>query len=170
VTTTAPTLTVSPAGVRQWRVGTVLHRTDGPAIERANGHTEWCYNGVLHRPDGPAITKWHGGTEWWFNGHLHRGDGPAIESTRDTEEWWVHGKRHRIDGPAEQGTYVVPRWYLNHAAVPTDDVPLFACLPENIRRTIGAIYTAGDNMANLISAVTAAGVPDPPALLMTAST
>ena len=32
-----------------------LHRTDGPAIEWANGTREWFVDGQLHREDGPAI-------------------------------------------------------------------------------------------------------------------
>ena len=41
-----------------------LHRTDGPAIEDADGSAEWYQNGRLHRTDGPAI-KWDDNDEWW---------------------------------------------------------------------------------------------------------
>ena len=34
---------------------TILHRTDGPAIEWVGGNKEWLVNGKLHRLDGPAL-------------------------------------------------------------------------------------------------------------------
>ena len=42
-----------------------LHRTDGAAIEYANGEKWWYQNGRLHRTDGPAI-EWNDGTKAWF--------------------------------------------------------------------------------------------------------
>ena len=36
------------------------HRTDGPAIEYANGYKWWYIKGQLHRTDGPAI-EWADG-------------------------------------------------------------------------------------------------------------
>ena len=44
-----------------------LHRTDGPAIERANGTKYWYQNGDLHRTDGPAIEWANGGKAWYIN-------------------------------------------------------------------------------------------------------
>ena len=41
------------------------HRTDGPAIERADGTKEWYINGQLHRVDGPAI-EWASGDKYWY--------------------------------------------------------------------------------------------------------
>lgn len=35
---------------------TVLHRTDGPAIQ-SNGGNAWFVEGQLHRLDGPAVIK-----------------------------------------------------------------------------------------------------------------
>ena len=47
-----------------------LHRTNGPAIEYANGTKYWYQNGVCHRTDGPAI-EWNDGDKWWFiNGKI----------------------------------------------------------------------------------------------------
>jgi hypothetical protein len=46
-----------------------LHRTDGPAVEWADGDKEWWLNGQLHRTDGPAIVWADGNNEWWMNGH-----------------------------------------------------------------------------------------------------
>ena len=46
----------------------VLHRENGPAIERADGHKEWWQNGQRHRIDGPAVERNDGYREWWING------------------------------------------------------------------------------------------------------
>ena len=49
-----------------------LHREDGPAFERANGHREWYTNGKLHREDGPAVEYTNGFRLWYINGmRLH---------------------------------------------------------------------------------------------------
>jgi hypothetical protein len=63
----------------EWRLNGKLHRTDGPAIERANGDRLWYLNGKLHRTDGPAIEHADDYREWYLNGKLHRTDGPALE-------------------------------------------------------------------------------------------
>ena len=42
-----------------------LHRTDGPAVELANGAKYWYQNGQYHRTDGPAI-MWPDGHKWWY--------------------------------------------------------------------------------------------------------
>ena len=47
-----------------------LHRTDGPAIERADGTKYWYQNGLRHRTDGPAI-EWWDGDKWWFIDGVH---------------------------------------------------------------------------------------------------
>jgi hypothetical protein len=44
------------------------HRTDGPAIIRANGSEYWYVNGELHRTDGPAIIRANGSEYWYVNG------------------------------------------------------------------------------------------------------
>ena len=44
-----------------------FHRTDGPAIEFANGDKRWYLNGELHREDGPAMEWVDGGKEWYLN-------------------------------------------------------------------------------------------------------
>jgi hypothetical protein len=103
--------------------GSVLHRTDGPAIEYANGDYEYYVNGLLHREDGPAhnvdgTESWYvkgalhrnGGPAyksdieeaWFMNGDLHRSDGgPAVkQSHTGFESYWVDGQLHRTDGPA----------------------------------------------------------------------
>lgn len=47
----------------------LLHRTDGPAIEYADGTSAWYVNNQLHRTDGPAVERADGTREWWANGH-----------------------------------------------------------------------------------------------------
>jgi hypothetical protein len=47
--------------------------------------------GQLHRTNGPAI-EWADGKEWWQNGLLHRTNGPAIESTNGYKAWYINGQ------------------------------------------------------------------------------
>ena len=47
-----------------------LHRTNGPAIEYANGTKYWYQNGVCHRTDGPAVEWDSGGKSWFIDGKL----------------------------------------------------------------------------------------------------
>jgi hypothetical protein len=75
-----------------WRVNGKLHRTDGPAIEYANGHKSWCLNGKLHRTDGPAIEWADGSKTWYLDGQLHRDDGPAVEWANGHRVWCLHGR------------------------------------------------------------------------------
>ena len=75
---------------------TVLHREDGPAVERhANavigGYKAWYINGEYHREDGPAIEWANGDTSWYLNGKLHREGGPALEWNNGDKEWYIHG-------------------------------------------------------------------------------
>ena len=69
-----------------------LHRKDGPAIIRADGHEEWYKNGKLHRIDGPAATNVAGTQYWYQNGEYHRADGPAIVRADGSEYWYLNGK------------------------------------------------------------------------------
>jgi len=52
-------------GSKSWYLNGKLHRTDGPAVEHANGHKWWCLNDKLHRTDGPAI-EWADGSKFWY--------------------------------------------------------------------------------------------------------
>jgi hypothetical protein len=45
-----------------------FHRTDGPAVELANGYRAWFLNGLKHRTDGPAIIYSLGNKSWFLNG------------------------------------------------------------------------------------------------------
>ena len=69
-----------------------LHRTDGPALIRANGVQAWCLNGERHRTDGPAYISTDGSQAWYLNDLLHRTDGPAIIRADGSEEWYLHGR------------------------------------------------------------------------------
>jgi len=100
-------------GSKSWFMNGELHRTDGPAIEFAAGRKEWYLNGKIHRVDGPAIEDANGSKSWYLNGKLHRTDGPACESAAGYKSWWVNGERHRIDGPAVEYTDGIKEWYLN---------------------------------------------------------
>ena len=85
-----------------------IPETDG------NGDTFWrSAGGQLHRTDGPAIEWADGDREWWVDGQLHREDGPAIEYANGTREWWVHGQRHRIEGPAVERADGGKEWWAN---------------------------------------------------------
>jgi hypothetical protein len=62
-----PTMTVDQFGHKYWYSNDLLHRTDGPAIEYADGDKAWCLNDLLHRTDGPAI-EYADGDKWYLHG------------------------------------------------------------------------------------------------------
>tara|TARA_R110000851_G_scaffold263809_1_gene416361 strand:- start:287 stop:634 length:348 start_codon:yes stop_codon:yes gene_type:complete len=86
---------------------------DNPVIDK-HGHKRWYdTTGKIHRTDGPAI-EWADGTkDWWQHGLRHRADGPAVEYAHGTKDWWQHGLRHRADGPAVEWADGDKFWYLN---------------------------------------------------------
>ena len=43
-----------------------MHRTDGPAIEYADGSKWWYIHGQRHRTDGPAVECANGHKEWYI--------------------------------------------------------------------------------------------------------
>ncbi len=61
-----------------WWLNGKRHRTDGPAVIRADGTQAWFLNGKYHRTDGPAIVRQNGVLSWCLNNKLHRTDGPAV--------------------------------------------------------------------------------------------
>jgi len=61
--------------------------------------------GQLHRTDGPAVELANGNKSWWVYGQHHRTDGPAVEFANGDKEWWIYGQRHRADGPAVEFAY-----------------------------------------------------------------
>ena len=49
---------------------TVLHREDGPAVQRLDGSKEYYRNGQLHNENGPAFVSCGGFRlykQWWLN-------------------------------------------------------------------------------------------------------
>jgi hypothetical protein len=63
------TMTIDRAGRKTWHNQQgQLHRTDGPAVERADGTKAWCLSDQLHRTDGPAYEGANGHKEWWVDG------------------------------------------------------------------------------------------------------
>ena len=63
--TSVPVKVVDAKGNIHWLCGLRKHRTDGPAVEWANGTKEWAQNGQRHRTDGPAI-EWASGRKNWY--------------------------------------------------------------------------------------------------------
>jgi len=92
---------------------TIYHRTDGPAVEGANGYKVWYVDGKCHRTDGPAIIWAYGTKIWYVDNNLHRLDGPAFEWFDGSKEWWVNGKLHRLDGPAVEWADGSKQWYVD---------------------------------------------------------
>jgi hypothetical protein len=99
----------------------ILHREDGPAVERASGSKAWYSNGERHRETGPAIESANGSKEWYLNDNLHREDGPAIEWHDGSKSWWLNGERHREDGPAIEYANGYKAWYLNDESVSQEE-------------------------------------------------
>jgi hypothetical protein len=100
----------------------------------------------------PRQRQWHVNS----NGLLHRTDGPAVENPDGKREWWVDGKRHRIDGPAIEQADGQTRWILHGIGVTDDDAALFSTQPLPIRELVAELLTRGTDIADLITAVTAA--------------
>ena len=76
----SPTVTTAPDGVRYWRIGDVIHREDGPAIEWPDGTGFWYLHGRLHREDGPAVELPDGSGAWYIDGR------PSRSSLRDNPD------------------------------------------------------------------------------------
>jgi hypothetical protein len=74
-----------------------LHRTDGPAIEDADGTKRWFLNDKRHRVDGPAYGGADGSKSWYLNNNFIYELGPIgdyilIEEGLLSEVEWL-GKR-----------------------------------------------------------------------------
>ena len=92
---------------------TVLHREDGPAIERSTGANEWYIDGKRHREDGPAAEYFDGFKMWYIDGKRHREDGPAYVYADGAKEWYINGQLHREDGPAAEYADGAKLWYID---------------------------------------------------------
>jgi len=88
------TVKVDSHSTIKWYQNGKRHRTDGPAVECANGDKEWYVEGKLHRTDGPAIEYADGDKKWYVEGKLHRTDGPAIEIANGDKAWYINGEEY----------------------------------------------------------------------------
>jgi hypothetical protein len=77
----------------KWQLDGQLHRTNGPAVIRADGAQFWYLNGQKHRTDGPAVIRADGAQVWCLNGQKHRTDGPAVIWADGDQEWWLNGMK-----------------------------------------------------------------------------
>ena len=112
---------VDDDGDKEWQLNGKYHRTDGPAVELANGTKYWWLNGKQHRTDGPAVEYGNGDKIWYLNGKQHRTDGPAVEWVEGGKAWYIEGEIHRTDGPALVGADGTKRWYLNGKQLSEDE-------------------------------------------------
>ena len=111
--TSVPVKVVDAKGNIHWLCGLRKHRTDGPAVEWANGTKEWYQDDLRHRIDGAAIEYANGSKEWWQHGQRHRVDGPAITDTNGNQWWYQNNLLHRVDGPAWCDQNGTQAWYQN---------------------------------------------------------
>jgi hypothetical protein len=82
-----PKMTITTDGDTFWRLPCGdLHRTDGPAIEWANGDKEWWKFNNFHRADGPALEYVDGARSWWLNGTRQSFDNWLKRTTGLTDE------------------------------------------------------------------------------------
>jgi hypothetical protein len=63
------TVKVDCHGDKYWRKDGNIHRTDGPAVEWANGTKEWAIDGGNHRTDGPSVEWANGSLTWHLDGY-----------------------------------------------------------------------------------------------------
>lgn len=118
------------------------HRTDGPAIEMADGRNMWYVDGNRHRTDGPAIELADGHKEWYINGQLHRTDGPAVEFADGGNTWYINGKRHRTDGPAVECVNGV-KWWMSDRNVSKNEVVNHIVQRELLNRLLTRVVHHG---------------------------
>jgi len=56
-------------GTKLWYLHDVLHRDDGPAVERPEGDYRWYQFGKEHRENGPAVESSDGSSnQYYLNG------------------------------------------------------------------------------------------------------
>lgn len=65
-------------------------------IEISNIGTIFFYdeNNKISRTNGPAIEYADGSKRWYFNGKRHCSDGPAIELVDGYKAWYIMGKKY----------------------------------------------------------------------------
>ena len=97
---TTYTVQVNDDGTKRWYQNGNLHRTDGPAEERADGTKQWYQNGNLHRTDGPAV-EWADGTKRWYLNGIELTEAEWLKKvnptpTCDDKVVEVDGKRYKL--------------------------------------------------------------------------
>jgi len=88
---------VDDNGTKQWYRYGILHREDGPAVERADGRKLWYLNGKLYRIDFLS-----GQRQWYKNGNSHREDGPAVEWIDGSKGWYLEGEAYTEEAHAAE--------------------------------------------------------------------
>ena len=99
--------TVNDRGIEyEYRVGSKLHRLDGPARVDVYGGMSWYRGGIPHREYHSQYTS-KSYREYMVDGIRHREAGPSILCGR-LVDWYLRDKLHRKVGPA----YLYNRaWY-----------------------------------------------------------
>jgi len=90
-------VTVDNYGTRRWySEDGELHRSNGPAVEHANGHAAWFINGKRHRVDGPAVQRPSGHTAWYLNG-IKLSEIEFIEATKPASKPTIDSALKRLE-------------------------------------------------------------------------
>jgi arabinogalactan endo-1,4-beta-galactosidase len=79
----------------------IIHCKDGSYREEYDNKNFYYnedityYRGYLvHRENGPSIERGNRDEEWWLNGKKHREGGPAILLDNRYKEWWLSGMKY----------------------------------------------------------------------------
>ncbi|MDE1834861.1 MAG: hypothetical protein KGH64_06010, partial [Candidatus Micrarchaeota archaeon] len=92
-----PVMRVLPNGDKEWRLPNgKRHRTDGPAIEYADGDKFWYLNGQCHRTDGPAIERAYGYKAWWLNGQQVT-EAEVMKNSCNGKIVEIEGKKYKLE-------------------------------------------------------------------------
>ena len=126
---------------RYYNKDNILHRTNGPAVEYADGTKRWLQDGQYHRIDGPAMEYPTGDNRWFINGkELTEAEFNQASKVTMSEQdvfdalkyrievdtrgtrWYrnVMGQLHRIGGPAVLYSTGAKHWYQNNRLHRTD--------------------------------------------------
>jgi hypothetical protein len=75
----------------------ILHRAEGPAVERKNGMVEYRVNGSLHRENGPAIIREDGSEMYYICGkYLTAKEFNARNKSCEGKIVKIDGKRYEL--------------------------------------------------------------------------
>jgi hypothetical protein len=96
-------------GNKRWYQNDLLHRTDGPAIEYADGDKMWYQNNLLHRTDGPAVEYADCYKSWYQRDLLHRTDGPAVEYADGDKRWYIEDYEYDLNDWLNLVNYTEPQ-------------------------------------------------------------